>query len=457
VGTEQMKIPETMTEAEWEAIQEDVYYPMVMEALEASGACWVRVGVRWKKIQPDPSEPYNWSYHDNMLGQIAETGAQMVATVGGLPDWAASSTHGPIYDHRLDEFAEFVTNLVNRYKQPPYNIQAWELTNEPDWTSSDPAVGWGYNGDQYAEMLAVAYPAIKAADPQATVLMGGIAYDWFTEYLGPFYRYFPDEVIESGGDGYFDALNFHYFPDFYMEWERWVPDGDPPTCGFVEDGEGTPYDAWGIDVIAKTNHLRNRMATCHGVDRPVWLTEFSEHGYPNDPDSLAQQARYVFQGYARALAVGIEKAFWMTLVPSLTSGDNHGLIYVYPDHWSPTPAFYTYQTLTSELVDYEYVYTLQVGSVEGYVFRNSEQREKTVAWSWGQPHESGFLTFAPASQLRVVDRHGNATFVQDGGPQDADGIENGSVTFELPPVPVDPDPGDNMRITAEPLIVSIWQ
>ena len=427
-----------MSEAEWLATV-DGAFPTLLEALKESGAGWARVRISWRWIQPEPPPaPYVWGpYHDEKLRLVAETGVKLIATVADAPDWAAESPCAPIYSDRLDEFAQFMTDLVNRYKEPPWNIHHWELFNEPDGTWPN---GWagglgcmGYHGDQYATMLQVAYPAIKAADPDATVLMGGVAHDWFVEYGGPFYRYFPDRVMESGGGNYFDVLNFHYFPDWHAEWERWDP-GSPdrrygwipaPTCGDLFDGQGTAYEAWGADLIAKTTHFRNRMATCFGLNKPVWVTELAEHGYPNNPDSLAQQARYVIRGYARGLAAGVENITWYALV---TPNDSYhqGLLF---DDLTPKPAFYAYKTMTAELGGYAYARTLNVPNVEGYVFATPCGHEKTVAWG------SGRLTF-PGGRLRVVDRWGNKTFIADGGAGDADGAQNGIVTLQLSADPV---------------------
>ena len=407
----------------------------LLEALEESGACWARVRIDWSTIEPTPpqeGEPpvYVWGpYHDEKLRLVAETGLQLIAIVHGAPDWAADLSCAPIYPDRLDEFAQFLTDLVNRYKQPPYNIHHWELFNEPDGTTPDRAgVGQGcggFYGDQYSQMLAWAYPAIKAADPEATVLMGGLAYDRFTENGGPFHRYFPDDVMATGGAEFLDVLNFHYFPDFRAEWERWIPEGNPATCGDVEDGVGPPYAAWGIDLIAKTNHFRNRLYTCFGVDKPVWVTEMAEHGYTDNPDSLAQQARYVIQGYTRGLAAGVENITWY----ALTTGDAAGQGLLYND-LTPKPAYYAYQTLTRELTGYEYARTLDLPDGEGYVFRDSYQQEKTVAWG------SGTLALAPASRLRVADRKGNVFFIRDGGVRDMDGTQNEALELQLAADPV---------------------
>jgi hypothetical protein len=100
-----------------------------MEALKERGAGWVRVRVNWSWIEPNAPQAgqppaYVWGpYHDDKLRQVGQTGVQMIATVADAPGWVAASPCAPIYPDRLDEFAQFLTDLVNRYKQPPYNIK----------------------------------------------------------------------------------------------------------------------------------------------------------------------------------------------------------------------------------------------------------------------------------------------------------------------------------------------
>jgi hypothetical protein len=432
-----------MTEAEWWALYEE-RFPTLMAALKSSGACWTRVRVDWGVLQPEPPPAnYQWGpYHDEKLRLVAETGVHLIAVVDGIPGWARDQ--GVIQPDRLDEFAGFLTALVNRYKQPPYNIRHWELFNEPDrvFTQSFPP-GWGDVADRYAQMLAVAYPAIKAADPEATVLLGGLAYDWFTEYGGIFNRYFPDDVLAAGGSEYLDIVNFHYFPDFATEWERWDPKSEDrregwlpaPTCGDPFDSQGPVYEAGGIDVIAKTSHLRNRLATCHGLDKPIWITEIGEHGYANNPDSLVRQARYVIQGYARGLAAGVKNITWFALVSPPYDYHAQGLLF--KGDWSPKPAFYTYQTMTRELAGYAYTRTGEVRDVEAYVFRDAKGAEKIVAWT-RYPQEPGSLTIS-GTRVRVMDPWGNESYVDDGSPGDLDGAQNGFI---------------ELRMTADPVFIS---
>ena len=429
-------------------------FESLKSALKVSGADWSRVRVEWEQIEPNapiPGQPpdYNWQFHDDGLRIVAEAGVRIIATLSDSPAWAADEPCAPIYTDRLDEFSRFIKDLVYRYRGHPYYINHWELVNEPDsnrYTSGHLSGHgcWAYDGDQYAEMLAVAHQAIKKADPQATVLMGGIAYDWFEEYGGPFNRYFSDDVMENGGGAYLDGLNLHFYTDFSAEWDRWNPDSadrrygwiPAPTCGIVDDGVGTAYDVQGFDIVAKTTHLQNRMNACYGVSKPVWVTEVGAHGYPADQNSLDSQARYVIKVYARALSAGVKNITWFSL--DRPPYDRFEQSLLNPD-FSPKPAFFAYQTLTSELDGY-YEYSHDRNRcywdnsgvtcyVEAYIFKDESQNEKTVAWG------STSLKFS-AHTLRVVDRFGKETIIRDGSNKDEDGIADGKVKLGLSEEPV---------------------
>ena len=404
-------------------------FPTLISALKDSGAGGTRIYLSWSDLEPN--EPvdgkpqyssYWWKWYDARLREISKTGIDILIVVADTPDWA-TATCGPIYENRLNEFTRFLTDLVNRYMLPPYNVNHWELINEPDYTWLDGGYGhgcWGNHGAEYAKMLSLGYPAIKAVDPTAFVLQGGIAYDWFTEYGGPFNRYFPDDVMKNGGSNFIDALNFHYFTDFRLEWERWnqLP---PPTCGNVSDGQGTNYEAGGVDIIAKASHYRNRMFTCFGVDKPIWVTELATHGNPDDPSDLAEQARYLIKGNVRGLAAGITNIIWYSLITN--DSHNQGLLF---DNLEPKPAFNAFQTLVRELRGFDYQQTIANNSVEAYVFKSpGSGREKVVAWGRGK------LTFESASRLRVVDRNGNITDIEDGGLGDYDGKRNNVIVYKV--------------------------
>jgi hypothetical protein len=150
-------------------------------------------------------------------------------------------------------------------------------------------------------------------------------------------------------------------------------------------------------------------------------------GQPGNPGSLARQARYVIQGAVRALAAGAEHVTWFALTAPNDSGDHLDLLY---NDWTPKPAFYAYQALTSELTGYGYMRALDVSRGEGYVFENASGQERTVAWG------RSTLTFGRANRLRVVDREGDVSTIRDGSSQDEDGAQNGEIELQLSDNPV---------------------
>jgi hypothetical protein len=108
----------------------------------------------------------------------------------------------------------------------------------------------------------------------------------------------------------------------------------------------------------------------------------------------------------------------------------------------PQAGFLAYQTLTRELDGYLYKQTI-LGSpwelysrpeYEAYIFNHCDD-EKTVVWANNDLGTASFA-FAPATQVRVVDRLGNETLVSDGHPLDIDGPGNRSIRLLLSQDPI---------------------
>lgn len=426
-------------------IEGDGAYTYVVDALEDTGATWVRVYLDWSSIQPTAGQPptYNWSFYDARLAVLANHGLKISVVINNAPDWAAAVPCAPIYAERWDDFLQFLEDLVSRYKEPPYNIKHWEILNEPDGNYTEETTwGWSCWGDAnrstdgalYAELLRLSSQTIRTADPEATVLMGGLAYENFVQEhptTGRFDLYFPDELMAVGGATYVDRLNLHYFPHFADHWERWLADSPErqsgqlpaPTCGDYEDGIGQTYEVSGPDLIAKTTHFRNRMRTCFDTPyRRMWLTEVgAQYSWPE-----AEQAYYVIQAYARGLAADLEVITYYAITAS-GSTSNAGLL---DDDWMPTEAFEAYQNLVAELTDYQYSDTLNLTGGEGYAFTASCGPEKMIAWG------DGTLTVPNAHQVRRVDYLGNETIITDGQANDRDGQANNSIRVQLSDGPV---------------------
>src|SRR5581483_11791450 len=92
------------------------------------------------------------------------------------PRWASRSAgddfwRQPPRDHA--RFAEFMKQIVARYRD---QIHSWELWNEPD----NPAY-WLGSPEEYARLLEAGSRAAREADPHATIVLGGLA--WNLEFL----------------------------------------------------------------------------------------------------------------------------------------------------------------------------------------------------------------------------------------------------------------------------------
>ncbi len=441
--------------------------PILIEALRNSGAGWARVHISWKGIQPtDPTggvPTYNWAFYDQALALVASAGVQMIGNISETPNWVeVSSLPCPnrIAVAKINATKDFMAAVVNRYKEPPYNIHVWELINEPDSLAqygcipvNDPHLGI-----DYATLAKEVYPVIKAVDPSSTILMGGIAYDWFYaptddpnsdgSTTGKFNRYFIDDVVINGGANAFDALNFHYFPMYNSEWERWKT-GAQPTCGYytLRDPTQVSYSVYGMDILAKGSHLINRLKTCYGVEKPLWITEVGANGLRNAQDfqsdaTLDYQSRYVFTVYARGLSLGAVNITWygLKIYHPILPGDYQGLLYDTRDGLAlnnqPKPAYYAYQTLSRELQGYRFSATASNSSgAEAYIFSHPCQSDKIIAWSnnsWGYTP----FTLKNAGSARLVyrpfsDGSENILTIQDGGAGDMDGTANNSITLDL--------------------------
>ncbi len=397
----------------------------------AAGARWTNLYFPWRYIETSPGV-YNWAGTDAMLARAAAQGYEIILTVWENPAWAADTTCGPIRAEHLPTFAAFLQAAAARYSGPPYHVRHWALYNEPDngdavdntggcWGRTHPNHAPGAGGAAYAHMLTYAYPAIKAGNPQAKVLIGGLAYDfWYPSWGGPFDRNFLSELLAAGGGNYFDLINFHYYPAFAFNWNS----GDRYTS----------------NIYGKAKAIQDGVAAAMGgVRKPVICTEVGRPtaGPPGDalPYSEELTARYVLQAHARALSFGMHPVIWFMAADSDGMSRKYGLLY---SDLSPKPAFFAYQTLATELEGATFVQARRDWSTafEGYDF-NWQGRVKTVAWTTGEtPQALSLAVTQPGGSLRIVDKSGAVAVATDGGAGDGDGLTNAAVSIILGPSPL---------------------
>jgi hypothetical protein len=396
---------------------------------------WVRFNAfSWDAIEPTNTSPsnYNWGAVDaTSLRNAAENGMEVIGVVKFTPAWAqkvAGSYCGPIKEGALDDFAEFLTALVERYSASPYNVRYWELGNEPDVDPSlvrpESVFGcWGdkdddyYGGGYYAEMLKVAYSAIKAADPRAQVVVGGLLLDCDPtnppEGKGCKSSRFLEGILRNGGGDVFDAVSFH---------------GYPPYDGSLRMDEQFPsWEARGGVVLGKVDFLREVMAR-YDVDKPLLHTEGSlicpewnaDQCNPPGGAFYEAQADYVVWLFVRNWANGLLGTTWYQFEgPGWRYG---GML---DENQEPKPAYEAFDFLTTELGDARYEGEVAgYPELQGYAFRTPGKR----IWVLWAPDEEDHSVSLPAGVTRVLDKYGN-----DRTPSGDTLIVNSPVYIELSP------------------------
>jgi hypothetical protein len=388
-----------------------------------------RMEVRWDLLEP--SEAYaalplqstsDLGRYDDRLRNLSGLGIKPIIMIGGAPPWAAPRERGPLHADKYDEFAAFMGKLVARWSAAPYNVKHWELWPEPDY-GNDPTslrAAWGDNGAQYAQMLQTTYPAIKAADSSATVIMGSMAHDAFRNDNspgfnagGPFSYSFLEDVLRAGGGAYVDWIAFNSYSVFATGWEQNVSGSER-------------------DMAAKAKHIRGRMAL-HNVNKPLLSLEggiwsccqpgrqpgLNFYVMPNGevgdyaPDERTQAA-YLAQMYARGLAADLVGVFWYLVYDQqarnvLTEPDSHR------GWWDRDrnikPAGQTMRLVTSRLSGTTYggAYTgatVESGpEIEAYNYTRPNGQTVTVMWSPFSPNESSRVRF-PGTGAIVYNIHG---------------------------------------------------
>jgi len=176
----------------------------------------VRTGVSWASLEPqapNQADPHAQASLDRLMNDASADGIRVIMTVDDTPCWASSApaallrkcTSGresqanrwPPTDPA--DYAAFVSRLTQRFAGG--SLAAIEVWNEPDQANEKYFAG-PHKAARYAAILRAAYPAVKQADPNVTVLAGSLV-----GYDGVFLR----SLYAAGIKGYYDGIAVHFY------------------------------------------------------------------------------------------------------------------------------------------------------------------------------------------------------------------------------------------------------
>ena len=212
-----------------------------------SGAKTIRSFVDWHTFRGS-SRDFNAQRWTNFTAAARARGLRVLLTVtGGTGSMATPA-----------EYAAVVGDLATQLRG---NDVAYEVWNEEDDT------GFWLDGPQpaaYTALLKAAYPAIKAADPQAVVLVGGL--------VGNDYEFVQD-LYDYGAKGSFDAVAVHT--------DTACLTTDPREYYREPNGRIGRYSFTGYREVRAT-------MLANGDDKPIWMSEL---GWPTLTTTCARGGR----------------------------------------------------------------------------------------------------------------------------------------------------------------------
>ena len=396
-------------------------------------------GLMWHVVEPVEGER-DWAVLSDLEGKLERADASGLATIliiRGTPEWAQlnpGSFCGPILPDKLDNFADFMFEVVSRYSQPPYNVKYWEIGNEPDvdpvLVSPNSVFGcWGnhlglyYGGDYYAEMLKAVYPAIKRADPEAQVLLGGLLLDCDPnrppEGKDCSSGNFLEGVLNNGGGDYFDILSFHGYTPYFG------PETVLPHALYMDE-HNPSWEHLGGVVDGKINFIRQVMDK-YQVDKPIFHTEgalmCAEYNTIDceEPGELffEAQAEYAIRRNVLNWANGVQASIWYQF-----EGPGWRYSGLLDEDQNPKPVYDALLFMTAMLSDASYLGEIdEFEGLQGYEF-DLPEKHIWVLWS---PEQVDISIQVPGGVNQVYDKFGNEIALEGN-----ELLVNNAIFLELP-------------------------
>jgi hypothetical protein len=413
-----------------------------------AGVQWERLIFPWSLIQKDgPNAWANGYFTDQQVKDEVARGIQVVGLAIYTPQWATSTpntakpTNVPAnlylpFDDPQNYWGQFMFKLAQRYRG---QIDTWVIWNEPDLYNDAIAYTWDGSITDFYQLQKVAYLAVKKANPDAKVALGGMTY-WYDKQGGrPLYMArlmeaaSKDPSAASHGD-YFDIAIVHQY-------------SNP------------------LNTFAAVKVMQRALAL-YGLDKPIWIGESNvapddEPGAPITPvlhATLDGQASYVIQAFALARAAGAERMSIYKMVDERPEGPGElfGLVRnnntVRPAFTafqtavrfmsSPTSAVYSWDGASDPPTDAQVTQLLQNNtnhtqwqwpSAVNWVTLERGTERVIVAWNASPKLVTGHLP-ATTKSAQVIDKFG-----KDTGEVVA---QNGTYNLELYPTSNNSDPRD---------------
>jgi hypothetical protein len=269
----------------------------ITEITEMEGAYvgLAREEFEWRRVEPSKGV-FDWAKFDQAVELERAHGIGILGKLAYGSPWDNSAPAGTSATLALryppksiQNYVDYAVATVHRYKDRVHFWEIWNEENNSDAWKPSP------NAALYTQLLKATYTAIKAEDPTATVVLGGLSTGADSAFL--------NGIHANGGWNSFDVLAIHSFVA-----------GTP---------DGSAFERWTADAKS--------ILASYG-DKPIWITEFGWSSYSGSVGvSLGNQKKYLERAYEIATRDGVQGVFWFELSNRGTSttdkSQNYGVLY----------------------------------------------------------------------------------------------------------------------------------
>lgn len=356
---------------------------------QSLGVGWTREEISWASWGKVPRN----DFYDQRIKLLSDAHIHIIGMLLTTPSdyrseeckaYADTSGHPKYWCAPTDPhaYAAWAAMVVERYDADGIDdapgsprIDAWEIWNEPDQDGT-----WLPRADPtaYGTLLRASYDAIKAADPTALVLSGGVM-TFDSIGVGGFMN----QVVAVAGWDSFDVLSLH----------PWLIDHAPDDPSLINPRENFDVTIPGRLAMAK------RWIDAHGGGKQIWITEVGwstcdGRCEPQFATSEEQQANYMVRTYVLAAAAGVQHVSYFQLEDKFEDEQvPWSQAAILSNNLQPKPAYVALGTLVNQIQSARYSGTgplHQPSVVADYRFALASGGTVDVLWSIGGSHTLSF-------------------------------------------------------------------
>jgi hypothetical protein len=323
----------------------DVDKGRVLGTVQAAGFNWVRQQVGWDSLEPAPGQ-FNWGELDQVVDSAKRANVRLILSIVRSPGWAGTNHTNGLPANPAD-LGYLMSQMAQRYKG---RVDAYEIWNEQNLERENG--GGKVQVAPYIHTLEAAYTAIKAADPWAVVIYGGLSPTGINDpnyavddaiFLEQCYQFNNGEMRN-----YFDVLGVHPGSHGNTPDELWPT--NPPA------DKNRPWTTHPSFYFRRVENLRAIMEKYGDANKQVWLTEFGwttanqapgyEYGALNGEQD---QANYLVRAFQRAQTLypwmGVMAVWNLNFSTVVSPGDEKAPWSILRSDWSPRPAYQALQAM----------------------------------------------------------------------------------------------------------------